>query len=79
MISLRHLHVADAQAFRWCSLAGVRQLIGLQTLPFFIVNRNRGCGIEELGGLNNLKGGLKNFGLEDVRNLEEARGANLNK
>ncbi|KAK2971872.1 hypothetical protein RJ640_000889, partial [Escallonia rubra] len=40
-------------------------------------DRDKGCQIEDLGGLNDLKGKLKIFGLEDVRTTEEAKKANL--
>ncbi|KAK2976974.1 hypothetical protein RJ640_020191 [Escallonia rubra] len=42
-----------------------------------ILNRDKGCQIEDLGSVNNLKGELKVFGLEDVRTTEAAKKANL--
>ena len=60
-------------------LIGIRQLIYLQTLPLFVVNRYRGCRIEELGSLDNLRGDIMIFALEHVESFGETKHANLSK
>ncbi|XP_030940104.1 putative disease resistance protein RGA4 [Quercus lobata] len=49
----------------------------LQTLSFFIVGQDAGEQIKELGCLNQLSGELDINNLENVRDQEEARSANL--
>jgi hypothetical protein len=80
LLNLRHICVKDIS---WsagnCSLNGIGRLTCLQTLPFFGVNREKGCHLTELESLNNLKGDLFIFGLKNVVNCEEAKGAFLYK
>ncbi|KAH0720032.1 hypothetical protein KY284_005062 [Solanum tuberosum] len=77
MISLRHIDC------NWHDLLGIHmplnmgQLTSLQTLPFFNVGLKKGCRIEELGRLKNLRGELTIRCLQLVRNKEEARTAYL--
>ncbi|KAK2976971.1 hypothetical protein RJ640_020188 [Escallonia rubra] len=77
LINLGHLIFEYGGRSGDCTIDGIGQMTCLQTLPFFAVSRDKGCQIEDLGGLNDLKGKLKIFGLEDVRTTEEAKKANL--
>ncbi|KAK3037257.1 hypothetical protein RJ639_029669 [Escallonia herrerae] len=77
LINLRHFCFEINRLSRDCILTGLWHMTYLQTLPLFVVNHERGCHIEDLRGLSNLKGELKIYGLEDIRNTEEARKANL--
>ncbi|GFP95598.1 putative disease resistance protein rga3 [Phtheirospermum japonicum] len=52
-------------------------LTSLQTLPYFHVGRKKGCGILELGSLENLKGKLEICNLEQVCDENEATKADL--
>ncbi|KAL3641733.1 hypothetical protein CASFOL_012548 [Castilleja foliolosa] len=70
LISLRHLHISYNTALP----QRIGKLISLQTLPYFPV---KGCGISELGNLKDLKGKLKIFNLENVRDKNDAISANL--
>ncbi|KAM7464889.1 hypothetical protein LguiB_012451 [Lonicera macranthoides] len=79
LINLRHFCFGSIVESQYCMLIGVGRLSNLQTLPFFTVNRDRGCHIEELGSLDNLNGDLTIFGLEHVENYSEAKYANLSK
>ncbi|WMV52078.1 hypothetical protein MTR67_045463 [Solanum verrucosum] len=72
MISLRHIYYSPSQM-----PLNMGQLTCLQTLQYFNVGLEKGCRIEELGGLKNLRGELKINGLQLVRNREEARTAYL--
>ncbi|KAI5559511.1 hypothetical protein BDE02_17G115900 [Populus trichocarpa] len=64
-----------------CSLqfmpAGMGQLICLRKLTLFIVGGENGRGISELEWLNNLAGELSIADLVNVKNLEDAKSANL--
>ncbi|GFP87615.1 putative disease resistance protein rga3 [Phtheirospermum japonicum] len=73
LISLRHLHIPDSTALP----PEMGKLTSLQTLPYFHVGREKGCGISELGSLKNLKGKLEIRNLEQVRNKNEAMRADL--
>ncbi|KAK2976969.1 hypothetical protein RJ640_020186 [Escallonia rubra] len=75
--NLGHFILEYGAKVRDCTIDGIGQMTCLQTLPCFVVSRDKGCQIEDLGGLNNLKGELKIYGLEDVRTTEEAKKANL--
>ncbi|CAN4095718.1 unnamed protein product [Withania somnifera] len=78
LIKLRHFYMKDnIHTRKNCMLSGIGQLVCLQTLPFFVVSRKRRCLIEELGGLRDLKGEVKIYGLENILNGEESRRANL--
>ncbi|XP_038877313.1 putative disease resistance protein RGA3 [Benincasa hispida] len=55
----------------------ISQLIHLQTLPAFVVGSEKGCKIEELGPLNNLKGSLQLSSLNRVKSKKEAIAAKL--
>ncbi|KAK3007344.1 hypothetical protein RJ639_016828 [Escallonia herrerae] len=78
LINLRHF-IFEYGLFTgdYFTIDRIGQMTCLQTLPFFVVSRNKGCQIQDLGGMNDLKGELKIFGLQDVRTTEEAKKANL--
>ncbi|KAH0980758.1 hypothetical protein GBA52_007935 [Prunus armeniaca] len=74
LINLRHVY------FYWNGMkfpAGMGRLTNLRTLIFFVVGKDTGRGIEELAGLNMLKGRLSIYNLEHVRDGEEAKKAKL--
>nr|XP_011467953.1 PREDICTED: putative disease resistance protein RGA3 isoform X2 [Fragaria vesca subsp. vesca] len=74
LINLRHLYVDEKIEFP----AGMfRGLTNLQTLSCFNVGKEMGCRIEELGGLNQLKGMLTIRNLKNVRDEAEAKQAKL--
>ncbi|PRQ43431.1 putative leucine-rich repeat domain, L domain-containing protein [Rosa chinensis] len=80
LINLRHIcpirsSVFLSQQFPWP--AGMGRLTNLQSLPYFTVRKEIGWGIEELGGLKQLKGGLTIYHLEHVRDRDAAKKANL--
>ncbi|KAL3509262.1 hypothetical protein ACH5RR_028663 [Cinchona calisaya] len=53
------------------------QLSNLQRWPFFVVSQDKGCQIEELGRLLNLRGEIQICRLQNVRSYESAVKANL--
>ncbi|WMV51550.1 hypothetical protein MTR67_044935 [Solanum verrucosum] len=69
MISLRHIYFCS----RSQTPLNMGQLTCLQILQYFNVGLEKGCRIEELGHLKNLRGKLRINGLQLVRNREEAR------
>ncbi|KAL6289685.1 hypothetical protein ACE6H2_007195 [Prunus campanulata] len=74
LINLRHIY------FPWNLMtfpAGMGRLTNLRTLEYFMVGKETSCGIEELAGLNLLKGQLSINNLEFVRDGEEAKKAKL--
>ncbi|XP_008232251.1 PREDICTED: putative disease resistance protein RGA4 [Prunus mume] len=74
LINLRHVYFnQDGMKFP----AGIGRLTNLRTLNCFVVGKETGRGIEELAGLNLLKGGLSIYNLEHVRDGEEAKKAKL--
>ncbi|XVF37488.1 hypothetical protein REPUB_Repub20aG0012500 [Reevesia pubescens] len=73
LVSLRHLHIMEASHVP----GEIGCLTSLQTLPIFDVDPERSRGIGELGCLSELRGKLKIFNLQNVRNKEESRGAKL--
>ncbi|KAL6277778.1 hypothetical protein ACE6H2_021379 [Prunus campanulata] len=56
---------------------GMGRLNNLRSLSFFIVGKERGRKIKELGGLKHLEGQLSIYDLEHVRDGEEAKEAKL--
>ncbi|XP_074323207.1 putative disease resistance protein RGA4 [Apium graveolens] len=80
LINLRHLVVqkryAEELSTRYM-FTGIERLTCLQTLPHFVVSRERNCLVSQLGGLKSLGGTLDLYGLSDVSNMEEARNAKL--
>ncbi|XP_075653998.1 putative disease resistance protein RGA3 [Castanea sativa] len=75
LTNLRHVKISQADIKQMPINLG--QLTCLQTLPFFFIGQETGHRIEELGCLSQLRGGLKIFNLEHVRDKEEAKAANL--
>ncbi|KAL3642075.1 hypothetical protein CASFOL_012890 [Castilleja foliolosa] len=73
LISLRHLHVLN----RTTLPTEIGKLTSLQTLPHFFVGGKKGCGISELGNLKDLKGKLTIYNLENVRDENDAKSADL--
>ncbi|KAI5559527.1 hypothetical protein BDE02_17G117400 [Populus trichocarpa] len=76
MKSLVYLDITGCDSLRFMP-AGMGQLIGLQKLTLFIVGGENGRGINELERLNNLAGELSIADLVNVKNLEDAKSANL--
>ncbi|CDP20136.1 unnamed protein product [Coffea canephora] len=76
LISLRHLnYYHDDTEFKM--LVQIGRLTCLQTLEFFNVSQEKGCGIEELGTLKYLKGSLEIRNLGLVKGKEAAKQAKL--
>ncbi|KAJ6371571.1 hypothetical protein OIU77_001975 [Salix suchowensis] len=76
MKSLVYLDITDCYALRFMPF-GMGQLMCLRKLSLFIVGKEEGRHIGELEGLNNLAGELKITDLVNVKNLTDARSANL--
>ncbi|CDP08101.1 unnamed protein product [Coffea canephora] len=74
LANLRHLCIEEDGIINGkpCLLPDIGQLSSLQTLPFFYVSQDKGCQIDQLGHLHNLRGDLKIFDLQNVSNQEEA-------
>ncbi|CAL5381877.1 unnamed protein product [Camellia sinensis] len=77
LIDLRHLDTTNAHSLEEMPL-GIGKLASLQTLSNFIVTKNNGLGIRELGNLIYLRGKLCLSGLQNVVVPLDAREANLN-
>ncbi|KAL7233364.1 hypothetical protein ACSBR1_017064 [Camellia fascicularis] len=77
LIDLRHLDTTGADAVKELPL-GIGKLVSLHTLSNFIVTKNNGLRIKELGNLIYLQGKLCLSGLQNVVNPLDAREANLN-
>ncbi|GKV52168.1 hypothetical protein SLEP1_g58759 [Rubroshorea leprosula] len=73
LVSLRHLYFSIEKHVP----RGLGDLTSLQTLPLFFVSKEKGSGIEELGGLTQLRGELEIRNLEQVGSKSEAIKANL--
>lgn len=74
LINLRHVYYGKHVKVQ---IGILGRLTNLRSLPCFKVGEETGTGIEELGGLNQLKDTLSIYGLENVRYGEEAHKANL--
>ncbi|XP_028945356.2 putative disease resistance protein RGA1 [Malus domestica] len=74
LINLRHVYFDHEDKIY---PLGIGRLTNLQSLSVFIVGKEKGRGIEELAGLKLLKGDLCIYNLENVRDEEEAKKANL--
>ncbi|GLT33397.1 hypothetical protein SLA2020_079920 [Shorea laevis] len=74
LVSLRHIYFYES-----CRpiLRKIGHLTFLQTLPYFRVGMEEGVGIEELGGLTQLRGELQIEWLDRVHSRSEATKANL--
>ncbi|XP_027063090.1 putative disease resistance protein RGA3 [Coffea arabica] len=78
LINLRHFEFSlGADLGQSCLFPGIGQLANLRTLPYFRVSQEKGCQLEELEHLHNLRGELKIFGLESVSSCELAAKAKL--
>ncbi|CAN6564393.1 unnamed protein product [Malus baccata var. baccata] len=73
LINLRHVYFDEDEEVSF----GMTRLTHLQTLPSFNLDRARRHRLDELGGLNELKGQLVIGALEYVRDKEEAMKSNL--
>ncbi|CAN6556266.1 unnamed protein product [Malus baccata var. baccata] len=73
LINLRHIYFDASTKFP----QGIGRLTYLRTLPYFSVGNEIGRRIEELAGLNQLRGELIIYDLEHVENGEEAEKAKL--
>ncbi|CAN6699444.1 unnamed protein product [Malus baccata var. baccata] len=73
LINLRHVYFDEDHEVPF----EMTRLTHLQTLPSFILDRARRHRLDELGGLNELKGQLVIGALENVRDKEEAMKSNL--
>ncbi|CAL8165038.1 unnamed protein product [Prunus armeniaca] len=76
LINLRHIYFAVYYGDESYPV-GVGRLNNLRSLSFFIVGKERGRRIKELGGLKHLKGQLSIYDLEHVRDGEEAKESKL--
>ncbi|XP_028065163.1 putative disease resistance RPP13-like protein 1 [Camellia sinensis] len=77
LIDLRHLDTIDAHALEEMPL-GIGKWASLQTLSNFVVTKNNGLRIRELGNLIYLRGKLCLSGLQNMVVPLDAREANLN-
>ncbi|KAL6293433.1 hypothetical protein ACE6H2_001575 [Prunus campanulata] len=73
LINLRHIYFDKDTEVPF----GMRRLTQLQTLRYFNLDKERNHGIDELGGLNQLKGELTISSLEHVKDKDEAKKSNL--
>ncbi|THF97236.1 hypothetical protein TEA_008146 [Camellia sinensis var. sinensis] len=76
LIDLRHLDITDADSLEEMPL-GIGKLASLVTLSNFIVTKNNGFRIRELGNLIYLRGKLSLSGLQNVVDPRDAREVNL--
>ncbi|CAL5331019.1 unnamed protein product [Camellia sinensis] len=77
LIDLRHLDTTNAHSLKEMPL-GIGKLASLQTLSNFIVTKNSGHRLKELGNLIYLRGKLCLSGLQNVVVPLDAREVNLN-
>nr|XP_023876799.1 disease resistance protein RGA2-like [Quercus suber] len=73
LINLRHICIDEIKK----APKNLGRLTCLQTLPIFVVGRDEGYRIKELGALKNLRGEIKISNLEKVEDEEEAKSAKL--
>ncbi|XP_020421452.1 putative disease resistance protein RGA3 [Prunus persica] len=76
LTNLRHIYFDRTYGGTICPV-GMGRLNNLRSLSFFIVGKETGRGIKELGGLKHLKGELCIYDLKHVRDGEEAKEAKL--
>ena len=77
LISLRHFYMDIKRPTNRHMPCYLGRLVDLQSLPFFVVGMDKGSHIEELGYLSHLRGTLRLYNLEFVRNMGEAMTAKL--
>ncbi|XP_058181088.1 disease resistance protein RGA2-like [Rhododendron vialii] len=76
LVSMRHLCMDDSKSSKAIP-AFIGDLTSLQTLTFFVVGEDKGHKIEELGRLSKLRGKLKIYNLQQVKERKEAKKANM--
>ncbi|KAJ4822559.1 hypothetical protein Tsubulata_228781 [Turnera subulata] len=76
LINLSHLDIEGSFRLKYMPV-GMGKLIKLQTLTRFVVGKERGSNIRELGVLRNLQGRLYLQNLENVVDEQDVLGANL--
>ena len=79
-INLRHLIFGFSFRPNVVFPKGIGKLIGLRTLSYFNIgdkNDREGCKLGELKNLNQLRGTLEIYGMENVVNVDEAHNAQL--
>ncbi|XP_030940106.1 putative disease resistance protein RGA1 [Quercus lobata] len=76
LVNLRYI-VVNYNVYMWSLLKDIGQWKCLQMFPSFFVKQDAGHQIGEFGQLNQLRGVLTINDLENVRDKEEARRANL--
>jgi hypothetical protein len=77
MKSLVYIDIRGCYSLRFMP-CGMGELTCLRKLGIFVVGKEDGRGIGELGRLDNLAGELSITDLDNVRNSKDARSANLN-
>ncbi|PSS11943.1 Disease resistance RPP13-like protein [Actinidia chinensis var. chinensis] len=77
LINLRHLDITNADSLEEMPL-GIDKLKSLQKLSNFIITKDNGFRITELGNLTNLGGKLEITGLQNVVDPQDAQKVNLN-
>ncbi|KAF9611709.1 hypothetical protein IFM89_034892 [Coptis chinensis] len=79
--NLRHLEIKGTTDLMYYPRGGIERLSQLRTLSKFVVSdgSSKGSVIGELGNLNFLKGSLYIMGLRHVKNVNEAKQAELHK
>ncbi|XVF65858.1 hypothetical protein PTKIN_Ptkin09bG0284700 [Pterospermum kingtungense] len=73
LVSLRHIYFNDKKLMP----VQIGCLTSLRILPLFVVGKEIGYQIKELGSLNHLRGELKICNLEYVKDKDESKGAKL--
>ncbi|KAL3534766.1 hypothetical protein ACH5RR_003227 [Cinchona calisaya] len=76
LTNLRHLHLDVKNQLNYMP-SDFGNLVNLQTLYAFIVGKDRGCGIGQLGNMKFLRGSICITNLENVLSVMEANEANL--
>ncbi|XP_027157960.1 putative disease resistance RPP13-like protein 1 [Coffea eugenioides] len=76
LINLRHLENSNTSQLHEMP-SGIDQLTSLQTLSKVVVSKHGGFRLNDLGNLSLLAGSLAILGLQNVKNVQEARDANL--
>ncbi|XP_058209373.1 putative disease resistance protein RGA4 [Rhododendron vialii] len=79
LVNLRHLCVKEyfRETSRKMTPTKIGHLSSLQTIPFFSVGEDEGHRIEELGSLSKLRGRLRVYDLQNVKDKEEAERAKM--
>ncbi|KAL1809317.1 hypothetical protein ACET3Z_026307 [Daucus carota] len=59
LINLRHLYIEKAYPQKRCVFTGIERLTCIQTLPHFVVSKDKMCLVRQLKELKNLRGKLE--------------------